>query len=531
MNRFARVRLEEAGEDGRWTATLLAVEDAARAWSTAGARSAGLMRALVQRVQRASVEVDGAVVGEIGPGLLLFVGVGKNDVDEDGGLARARGLADKVANLRIFYDAEGKSNLSLLDTGGAALVISQFTLYADYRRGRRPSFSDAADPGPAEALVEEFRLALERLGVATASGRFAAHMIVSLVNDGPYTILVDTDELASPRRAAHRAAPASAAGRGATDMRLPDYHTHTARCGHARGDPGRVRGGGPGRRAARHRHRRPPAAPARARPRALHGGLRTGRLRGRGAGAQGTLPRLRPARHRGRLPAGHRRRGRARCSRATRSTTSSARSTTWATGASTTPGRWTATSSRDIDDVWMEYFELVGDAAESGLFTILGHLDLVKKFGYRPTRALDVELDRLVERIARAGVVVEINTAGLHKPVKEAYPSPDILRKLRAAGRPHHLRLRRAPARGGGTGLRPRGRPGPGGRIRGVRRPRARPGRRAGPRCARTSAGSAARARLTMKAAVIFNPSSGRGRGGRHRLGGRAGPDQAGLRV
>jgi D-aminoacyl-tRNA deacylase len=172
------------------------------------------MRALVQRVQRASVEVEGAVIGEIGPGLLMFVGVGKNDVDEDGGLSRARGLADKVANLRIFYDAEGKSNLSLLDTGGAALVISQFTLYADYRRGRRPSFSDAADPGPAAALVDEFRAALGRLGVSTASGQFAAHMVVSLVNDGPYTILVDTDELEAPRRGAGRmdaAADAAAA--------------------------------------------------------------------------------------------------------------------------------------------------------------------------------------------------------------------------------------------------------------------------------------------------------------------------------
>jgi D-aminoacyl-tRNA deacylase len=158
------------------------------------------MRALVQRVQRASVEVDGAVVGEMGRGLLIFVGVGKSDIDEDGGFARARALADKVANLRIFYDAEGKSNLSLLDTGGAALVISQFTLYADYRRGRRPSFSDAADPGPAAALVDEFRATLDSMGVATASGKFAAHMIVSLVNDGPYTILVDTDELEAPRR-------------------------------------------------------------------------------------------------------------------------------------------------------------------------------------------------------------------------------------------------------------------------------------------------------------------------------------------
>ncbi len=93
-------------------------------------------------------------------------------------------------------------------------------------------------------------------------------------------------------------------------------------------------------------------------------------------------------------------------------------------------------SSRDIDDVWLEYFELVGEAAESGLFTVLGHLDLVKKFGYRPTRALDVELDWLLGRISRAGVAIEINTAGLHKPVKEAYPSPAILRKLRAADIP-----------------------------------------------------------------------------------------------
>jgi D-aminoacyl-tRNA deacylase len=174
------------------------------------------MRALVQRVQRASVEVDGAIVGEIGPGLLLFVGVGKNDIDKSGGQALARALAEKVANLRIFYDAEGKSNLSLLDTGGAALVISQFTLYADYRRGRRPSFSDAADPGPAAALVKQFRTGLERLGIKTASGRFAAHMIVSLVNDGPYTILVDTDELESPRRGgAGEAATPSGSGGGA----------------------------------------------------------------------------------------------------------------------------------------------------------------------------------------------------------------------------------------------------------------------------------------------------------------------------
>lgn len=169
------------------------------------------MRAVVQRVTHASVRVDGSIVGEIGGGLLVFVGAGKDDLathsgtggaDGTMGGARAAALADKVANLRIFPDSEGRSNLSLLDIGGAALVISQFTLYADCRRGRRPSFTDAADPIPAEALVEEFRSALERLGVSTAAGRFGAHMTVSLVNDGPYTVLLDSETLAGPRRGA-----------------------------------------------------------------------------------------------------------------------------------------------------------------------------------------------------------------------------------------------------------------------------------------------------------------------------------------
>ncbi len=165
------------------------------------------MRAVLQRVQRASVEVDGEVVGAIEGGLLILLGVGHGDAhptdgEGDGtGVGAAPGarpadvaaFADKVANLRIFADQSGRSNLSLLDTGGAALVISQFTLYADTRRGRRPSFTEAADPGPAEALVEEFRAALQRLGVPTASGRFGAHMTVSLVNDGPYTIVLDTE--------------------------------------------------------------------------------------------------------------------------------------------------------------------------------------------------------------------------------------------------------------------------------------------------------------------------------------------------
>jgi D-tyrosyl-tRNA(Tyr) deacylase len=174
------------------------------------------MRVVVQRVTEASVEIGNSVVGEIGRGVLLLVGAGREDVaggsraggERPGvapggaahtGSANAAALAEKVAHLRIFPDADGKSNLSLLDIGGAALVISQFTLYADYRRGRRPSFTDAADPGPAEALVEEFRLALERLGVPTAAGRFGAHMKVALINDGPYTILLDSEILAGPR--------------------------------------------------------------------------------------------------------------------------------------------------------------------------------------------------------------------------------------------------------------------------------------------------------------------------------------------
>jgi len=168
------------------------------------------MRVVAQRVVHASVEVDGSIVGRIDRGLVLFVGVGGDDVAsptvEAGGSPpsrrgiRAVTMAEKIANLRIFPDEEGRSNLSLLDTGGAALVISQFTLFADCRKGRRPSFSEAADPAPAEESVEEFRIALERLGVPTASGRFGAHMNVALENDGPYTIVLDSETLEAPRR-------------------------------------------------------------------------------------------------------------------------------------------------------------------------------------------------------------------------------------------------------------------------------------------------------------------------------------------
>jgi D-tyrosyl-tRNA(Tyr) deacylase len=153
------------------------------------------MRAVLQRVSRASVAVEGEVVGEIGKGLLIFVAAGRDDSD-----SQAVSLANKTAELRIFSDVDGKTNLSLLDVGGSALVISQFTLYADCRRGRRPSFSDAADPGPAEALVERFRQTLEERGVPTAAGRFGADMFVSLDNVGPFTILLDSEELTRPRR-------------------------------------------------------------------------------------------------------------------------------------------------------------------------------------------------------------------------------------------------------------------------------------------------------------------------------------------
>jgi D-aminoacyl-tRNA deacylase len=153
------------------------------------------VKAVIQRVSLATVEVDGELVGRIDQGFLVLVGVGKGD-----GPAEAQALAARVANLRIIEDSAGKFNRSLLDSAGAALVVSQFTLYADCRRGRRPSFSDAADPVVAEALVEEFRRALEELKVPTASGRFGAHMTVTLVNDGPFTIVLDTDELARSRR-------------------------------------------------------------------------------------------------------------------------------------------------------------------------------------------------------------------------------------------------------------------------------------------------------------------------------------------
>ena len=145
------------------------------------------MRAAIQRVQHASVEVEGEVVGKIGPGLLVLLGVGKDDTEED-----ARYMAGKIANIRIFSDADGKFNLALGDVGGAVLLVSQFTLYADTRRGRRPSFTDAALPDVAERLVERCAALLREATIPVEMGRFGAHMEVSLVNDGPVTIWLDS---------------------------------------------------------------------------------------------------------------------------------------------------------------------------------------------------------------------------------------------------------------------------------------------------------------------------------------------------
>ena len=146
------------------------------------------MRAVLQRSTGARVRVDGSVVGEIGPGLVVLLGVGPDDTD-----STAQELARKTAELRIFRDDEGRTNRSLLDTGGEALVISQFTLFADTSRGRRPGFTGAASPDLAERLYRTFAEALGGSGVRVATGRFGAEMTVELVNDGPFTIWLDSD--------------------------------------------------------------------------------------------------------------------------------------------------------------------------------------------------------------------------------------------------------------------------------------------------------------------------------------------------
>jgi D-aminoacyl-tRNA deacylase len=145
------------------------------------------MRAVVQRVSRARVVVDHEVVGEIGRGLLVLLGVAHSDNSE-----QARWLAEKIVGLRIFADEEGKMNRGLADVDGEALVVSQFTLYGDCQKGRRPSFVDAAPPEIAIPLYEEFLNAVRALGIRTASGRFGAMMQVELVNDGPVTLIVES---------------------------------------------------------------------------------------------------------------------------------------------------------------------------------------------------------------------------------------------------------------------------------------------------------------------------------------------------
>jgi D-aminoacyl-tRNA deacylase len=149
------------------------------------------MRAVCQRVSRASVTVDGEVVGEIGHGWMVLLGVGPND-DE----ATAARVADKIVGLRVFEDADGKMNRSVADVGGAVLLVSQFTLYADTSRGRRPGFTGAAPPAVAEPLVNRLAELIRERGLTVATGRFGAHMAVELVNDGPVTIVL-TDEPAA----------------------------------------------------------------------------------------------------------------------------------------------------------------------------------------------------------------------------------------------------------------------------------------------------------------------------------------------
>jgi len=147
------------------------------------------MRAVVQRVREASVRVEGVEVGRIGHGILVFLGVGHDDGPEE-----AAYLAEKVVNLRIFPDEQGKMNRSLLDVGGGLLAVSQFTLWGDCRKGRRPSFVAAAEPVKARALYDSFIEHARSLGVEVASGRFQEMMLVSLINDGPVTLLLDSDK-------------------------------------------------------------------------------------------------------------------------------------------------------------------------------------------------------------------------------------------------------------------------------------------------------------------------------------------------
>lgn len=153
------------------------------------------MRVVLQRVSRAAVRVDGEVVDEIGSGLLALVGIAEGDDAET-----IDNVAAKTAGLRIFADTDGQFNESVAEIGGAVLVVSQFTLISDVRKGRRPSFTSAARPEQAEPLVERFAAQLAAAGVPTASGRFGAMMEVELVNDGPFTVVIDSSELERSRR-------------------------------------------------------------------------------------------------------------------------------------------------------------------------------------------------------------------------------------------------------------------------------------------------------------------------------------------
>lgn len=147
------------------------------------------MRLVIQRVKSGRVSVGGRALAEIGSGLVVLVGVGPDDTETQPII-----LAEKTANLRIFEDDAGKMNRSILETGGAVIAVSQFTLYADTRKGRRPSFIGAAAPDLARPLVERYITALRRLGVPTSSGEFGAEMLVEIANDGPVTIILDTDQ-------------------------------------------------------------------------------------------------------------------------------------------------------------------------------------------------------------------------------------------------------------------------------------------------------------------------------------------------
>jgi D-tyrosyl-tRNA(Tyr) deacylase len=144
------------------------------------------MRTIIQRVEHGRVLIDGRTTAEISAGVVILLGIGMQDGEE-----QARYLVEKIANLRIFEDDAGKMNLSLLDSGGAAIVVSQFTLYADTRKGRRPSFTDAAPPEVASPLVERFAELLRQQGVPTQTGEFGAHMLVEIANDGPVTIWME----------------------------------------------------------------------------------------------------------------------------------------------------------------------------------------------------------------------------------------------------------------------------------------------------------------------------------------------------